>query len=91
MVIEKWIDRNKSASGQVKVRPGKNKKTRNNKKIQINLALNYGSKAELINTINFYLQESIENKMSKKIILKKRLKKFTSFYHASKLRNNILT
>jgi len=49
------------------------------------------SKKSFINTIDFYLQESIENKMSKKIILKKRLKKFTSFYHASKLRNNILT
>ena len=49
------------------------------------------SKRSLIKTIDFFLQDSIENKTSKKIILKKRLKKFTSFYHASKLRNNILT
>ena len=49
------------------------------------------SKNSLIKTIDFFLQDSIENKISKKIILKKRLKKFTSFYHASKLRNNILT
>jgi len=49
------------------------------------------SKNSLIKTIKFFLQDSIENKMSKRIILKKRLKKFTSFYHASKLRNNILS
>ena len=49
------------------------------------------SKKSLIQTITFLLQDSMENKMLKKIILKKRLKKFTSFYHASKLRNNILT
>ena len=29
------------------------KLTSNNKKLQINLALNYGSKSEIINTINF--------------------------------------
>ncbi len=49
------------------------------------------SKNSLINTIGFFLQDSIENKMLKKIILKKRLKKFTSFNHASNLINNILT
>jgi glycosyltransferase involved in cell wall biosynthesis len=48
------------------------------------------SKKSLIKTINFFLQDSIENKLSKKIILKKRLKKFTSFYHALKLKNDIL-
>ena len=47
------------------------------------------SKKSLIKTISFFLQDSIENRMLKKITLKKRLKKFTSFYHASKLRNNI--
>jgi glycosyltransferase involved in cell wall biosynthesis len=49
------------------------------------------SKNSLIKTINFFLKDSIENRMLKKIILKKRLKKFTSFYHTSNLRNNILT
>ncbi len=48
------------------------------------------SKSSLIDTIAFFLQDSIKNKISKKTILKKRLKKFTSFYHASKLRNEIL-
>jgi glycosyltransferase involved in cell wall biosynthesis len=49
------------------------------------------SKNSLIKTITFFLKDSMEIKMSKKIILKKRLKKFTSFHHALKLRNNILT
>ena len=49
------------------------------------------SKNSLIKTITFFLKDSIEIKKSKKIILKKRLKKFTSFHHALKLRNNILT
>ena len=49
------------------------------------------SKNSLIKTIGFFLQDTIENRMLKKIILKKRLKKFTSFYHTSNLRNNILT
>ena len=48
------------------------------------------SKNSLIKTIGFFLQDTIENRMLKKIILKKRLKKFTSFHHALKLRNNIL-
>ncbi|MDA7823882.1 glycosyltransferase [Candidatus Pelagibacter sp.] len=49
------------------------------------------SKNSLIKTITFFLKDSMEIKKSKKIILKKRLKKFTSFHHALKLRNNILT
>ena len=49
------------------------------------------SKNSLIKTITLFLEDSLEIKMSKKIILKKRLKKFTSFHHALKLRNNILT
>ena len=49
------------------------------------------SKNSLIRTITFFLKDSMEIKMSKKIILKKRLKKFTSLHHALKLRNNILT
>ena len=48
------------------------------------------SKNSLIKTIGFFLQDTIENRMLKKIILKKRLKKFTSFHHTLKLRNNIL-
>jgi glycosyltransferase involved in cell wall biosynthesis len=48
------------------------------------------SKTSLIKTISFFLKDSLENKKSKKIILKKRLKNFTSFKHASNLKNNIL-
>ena len=46
------------------------KKTRNNKKIQINLALNYGSKAELINTIEILNKKKYkinENNISKNL------------------------
>ena len=32
-------------------------KTHNNRKLQINLALNYGSKSEIINTINFLIKK----------------------------------
>ncbi len=49
------------------------------------------SKKSLVKTINYFLKDPIDNKILKKIILKKRLKKFTSFHHASKLRNEILT
>ncbi len=34
------------------------KKTKNNKRLQINLALNYGSKSELVNTINLLKKSS---------------------------------
>lgn len=47
------------------------------------------SKSSLVNTVSYFLKDSEENKLSKKINLKKRLKKFTSFYHASNLKNNI--
>ena len=36
-------------------------KTSNNQKLQINLALNYGSKSEIINTINFLTKKKKEN------------------------------
>jgi len=48
------------------------------------------SKNSLIKTINFFLKDSLENKISKKITLKKRLKNFTSFKHATNLKNKIL-
>ena len=48
------------------------------------------SKNSLIKTISFFLKDSIENKISKKITLKKRLKNFTSFKHATNLKNKIL-
>ena len=48
------------------------------------------SKDSLISTINFFLKDSTENKISKKNILKKRLKNFTSFNHALHLKNEIL-
>ena len=48
------------------------------------------SKKSLINTIDCFLKDSLENKISKKIILKKRIKNFTSFKHASNLKNKIL-
>ena len=48
------------------------------------------SKSSLVKTINFFLKDTEKNKLSKKINLKKRLKKFTSFYHAINLKNKIL-
>ena len=48
------------------------------------------SKNSLIKTIDFFLKDTAENKISKKITLKKRLRKFTSFHHASVLKNKIL-
>ena len=48
------------------------------------------SKSSLVKTINFFLKDTEKNKLSKKINLKKRLKKFTSFYHATNLKNKIL-
>ena len=48
------------------------------------------SKRSLVQTVSYFLKDSEKNKLSKKINLKKRLKKFTSFYHASNLKNNIL-
>ena len=49
------------------------------------------SKNSLIKTIDFFLKDTAENKISKKITLKKRLRKFTSFHHASVLKNKILS
>ena len=49
------------------------------------------SKNSLIKTIDFFLKDTEENKIAKKIILKKRLKKFTSFHHVLQLKNNILS
>ena len=48
------------------------------------------SKNSLVQTISLFLKDSEKNKLSKKINLKKRLKKFTSFYHATRLKNKIL-
>jgi len=48
------------------------------------------SKSSLIKTIRFFLKESEKSKLLKKINLKKRLKKFTSFHHATILKNRIL-
>jgi len=48
------------------------------------------SKNSLVQTISLFLNDSEKNKLSKKINLKKRLKKFTSFYHAINLKNKVL-
>ena len=48
------------------------------------------SKSSLVQTISHFLKDTEKNKLSKKIKLKKRLKKFTSFYHATNLKNKIL-
>jgi glycosyltransferase involved in cell wall biosynthesis len=48
------------------------------------------SKISLLQTISFFLKDKDKSKLSKKISLKKRLKKFTSFYHATNLKNKIL-
>ena len=49
------------------------------------------SKNSLIKTIDFFLKDTVENKITKKIILKKRLKKFTSFQHVLHMKNKILS
>ena len=48
------------------------------------------SKSSLVQTISKFLKDTEQNKLTKKINLKKRLKKFTSFYHATNLKNKIL-
>ena len=48
------------------------------------------SKSSLVQTIDHFLKDTEKNKLLKKIKLKKRLKKFTSFYHATNLKNKIL-
>ena len=48
------------------------------------------SKKSLVQTISLFLNDSEKNKLSKKINLKKRLKKFTSYYHAINLKNKVL-
>ena len=48
------------------------------------------SKKSLLQAISLFLKDTEKNKLSKKINLKKRLKKFTSFYHASNLKNKVL-
>ena len=49
------------------------------------------SKSSLVQTISIFLKDTEKSKLSKKINLKKRLKKFTSFNHATNLKNNILS
>ena len=48
------------------------------------------SKNSLVQTISFFLDDSKKSKIFKKINLKKKLKRFTSFYHATNLKNKIL-
>ena len=48
------------------------------------------SKNSLLQTISLFLDDSKKSKVFKKINLKKRLKRFTSFYHATNLKNKIL-
>ena len=48
------------------------------------------SKSSLVQTIDHFLKDTEKKKLLKKIKLKKRLKKFTSFYHATNLKNEIL-
>ncbi len=48
------------------------------------------SSTSFLETFYFFHNDSIENKIMKKIQLKKRLKKFTSHFHSSKLVNEIL-
>ena len=48
------------------------------------------NKKSLIKAVYNFLSDTKSNQLSKKIILKKRLKKFTSFHHALKLKQNIL-
>ena len=48
------------------------------------------SQLSLISTMKKFLEDDKKNKNSKKIILKKRIKKFTSFHHRNKLFNDVL-
>ena len=48
------------------------------------------SKNSLVKAISLFLDDSKKSKIFKKINLKKRLKRFTSFYHATNLKNKIL-
>ena len=48
------------------------------------------SQLSLISTMKKFLEDDKKNKNSKKIILKKRIKKFTSFHHRIKLFNDVL-
>ena len=48
------------------------------------------SKSSLVQTISKFLKDTEKNNINKKKNLKKRLKKFTSFYHAKNLNNIIL-
>ena len=48
------------------------------------------SQNSLISTMKKFLEDGKKNKNSKKIILKKRIKKFTSFHHRIKLFNDVL-
>ena len=48
------------------------------------------SKNSLLKTIGFFLDDSEKSVTLKKVNLKKRLKRFTSFYHATNFKNNIL-
>lgn len=48
------------------------------------------SQISLITTMKNFLEDNKKNKNSKKIILKKRIKKFTSFHHRNKLFNDVL-
>ena len=48
------------------------------------------SKSSLVQTIGLFLNDSKKSIIFKKVNLKKRLKRFTSFYHATNLKNKIL-
>ena len=48
------------------------------------------SKNSLVQTISFFLNDSKKSVIFKKVNLKKKLKRFTSFYHATNLKNKIL-
>ena len=48
------------------------------------------SKSSLVQTISLFLNDSKKSIIFKKVNLKKRLKRFTSFYHATNLKNKIL-
>jgi len=51
-------------------------KTKNNKKIQVNLALNYGAKSEIINSVNKLNKNNLKN-YRKKYIITAIYKKYT--------------
>ena len=66
-IVRKIIGNRKKLSKKLqKILKDSEKKTQNNKKLQINLALNYGSKDEILNSVNKLIK--VKKKITEKNI-----------------------